>query len=130
MRKIEKVYRAMKVCTRAECIDDCKGCPYEEEDDCLSNRDMDMLEVLETIKKQRSAGVPPMPCSVGDELWYVYGDLGQDIHIAKMICSELLWNGEEWRIDGGGCCYGYFGENCFLKLDEAVKKAEELLKHG
>lgn len=130
MEKFEKVYRAMEVCARAECAHNCTGCPYEDEEDCITARNKDLLEVLETIKKQRSAGVPPMPCNVGDELWGVYGDLGQDIHIAKRICSALLWNGEEWLIDSGDCCYGRFGENCFLKLEEAVKKAEELLRHG
>lgn len=130
MEKFEKVYRAMQLCVRVECADKCKGCPYEDEEGCITARNQDLLEVLEAIEKKRSAGVPPMPCSVGDELWCVYADPRQDVHIAKVICSELLWNGEEWLIGSGDCCYENLGENCFLKLDEAVKKAEELLKHG
>ena len=130
MEKLEKVLLGISTCTG----DLCKGCPYEEEEACVEELHRETQEVLKAIKEKDGAalqaGVPPMPCSVGDELWGVYKDPRQDVHIAKVICTELLWNGEEWLIGSDDCCYENLGENCFLKLDEAVKKAEEILKHG
>lgn len=130
MEKFEKVYQAMKVCEQWECADDCTGCPYEGKENCIPARDKDLLEVLETIEKQRSAGVPPMPCAVGDQLWCVFRDEMGDVHVAKDTVKELLFNGEEWLVGTGDTCYETPGDGVFLRLEEAVKYAEELLKHG
>lgn len=130
MEKFEKVYQAMKFCVQAECADYCTGCPYEDEEDCIPVRDKDLLEVLEAIEKQRSAGMPPMPCAVGDTLWFVFRDEMGDVHVSKDTVTGLQFTGGEWLVGDSDNGYQALCDGVFLRLEEAVKYAEEMLNHG
>lgn len=130
MEKLEKVLLGISTCTG----DQCKGCPYEAEEACTEELHRETLEVLKLVKEKAgaalSAGVPPMPCSVGDTLWFVFSDGLGAVRVAKDTVTGLLFDGGEWLVRDSDNGYQALCDGVFLRLEEAVKYAEELLKHG
>lgn len=130
MKKLEKVLLGISVCTG----DLCKGCPYEAEEACTEELHRETLEVLKLVKEKAGAalpaGVPPMPCAVGDTLWFVFRDEMGDVHVSKDTVTGLQFTGGEWLVGDSDNGYQALCDGVFLRLEEAVKYAEELLRHG
>jgi hypothetical protein len=149
MDLIEKVKGALRTCVNEE--EPCDGCAYKQESFCTDRRNRDALEVIGLLEEQNKElreanerlfeqlkaarelgqnGVPPMPCDVGDALWCVC-EMDGIISVEKVKCTEILWNGEDWLVSSDGCSWDVPGEECvYLSIEDAVKRAEEMLRNG
>jgi hypothetical protein len=149
MDLIEKVKSALRTCVNEE--ETCDGCAYKQESFCTDRRNRDALEVIGLLEEQNKElreanerlleqlkdareleknGVPPMPCKVGDTMWFVFESDGV-IRVEKTECAAVLWDGTKWLVsesetDG----YSLDGGGLFLSIEAAVKKAEEMLRNG